>query len=327
MSPVSVYYPPSNDPFPTSTRNIVDLAGTHGTPVETAIGALTANSIATQPRNVVDGRATIEYRIVEGAAEGALLPWTDAIVQANAATLDDGTNEVLIKYDDGATVQYFPARSISVRDEPGFAWVTIDGMVRQPAWTVGITEIDSAYGLVHALPAGQTEQIGVWAATTLIPAATISMVTIAAATLTVDVAQSEDRGLASIVAGARDEIVQTIVSAQRRPKSESFDFDFGVTDAGAFDVRAEVNTALAATTPNATPPVDWDAGVLSMTMTPLGGDVTVSKNRISTVWPAGVTKDVSADNGGEEVIRDLVATVASGDPAVTLKVTVQRRIV
>lgn len=319
MSPVSATRPVKGN-TPTATIAVIDPNGTPtvGSPIST--GSIAADSVAAQNRQLSDGIETMEFRSLPGVNEGVLGAWADTVAEAMALTTP--TNEVLLKYTADATTVYYPMQAITVVDEPGYVFLTIDGGAVQPAWTVGVTEADSAYAFISNA-AGDDGQQNQWGNENTIPAATLELIIVEAETITAEVAQVQDLAVAEAIAAA-DRKADVRAARRRRSKTQSWGFDVTVDDSVAsVDLRQVINDVL-----NTTDyvPIDWDAGVVGVHITLEGGNVTFLRNGLPQFRVDGSTLAIAAPPDGEEVIDQLEVSVASGDPEVTLDIQLQRRI-
>jgi hypothetical protein len=303
MSPVSAYVPPASSSS-TVTAPLIDPAGTPTVGTETVVATVPAGVVSTQYLDIVDGRVSNQFLLIDGQDETDMAAWPSAVRQAINAQTE--ANEVLLAVtvdpSGSPTVNYFPIRGVTVEDQPNMVTVVWDTTVVQRPWSVGVAEVDSAFAALRTQDTLASEQTALWGNESGNPEVQLGFLIVEAATVPGDVTLVQDSGLRQVVADGFQSLETAVLTGDQPGRTLPFAGQV-VIDSSPKDVRAAIEAEILAA--DMGQKVDWNGNVVGLSFVALGPlDLTI--NGVTDALVAGESLTIAAQPSTRDVYQSIV---------------------
>lgn len=310
MSPVSAYIPPSAEAASTAAAALIDPAGTPTVGAEAVVTTIPAGVVSTQYLDIVDGRVSNQFLLIDGQDETDMAAWAIAVREAINAQTE--VNEVLlvVTVDPSGTPQtnYFPIRGVTVEDQPNMVTVVWDTTVRQRGWSVGVAEVDSAFAALRTQDVLASEQTALWGTEFGNPEVQLGYIIVEAALMPGDVTLTRDEPVRQALEDGFASL-ETAVLTGVQP-GRTLPFAGQVTLAGSpFDLRTEIAAQVLAA--DGGHKVDWSGNVVGLSIV-AKDPVDLTLNGITSQMVAGESITIASQPSTRDVYSSLVVEGANG---------------
>lgn len=308
MSPVSAYVPPASSS--TVTAPLIDPAGTPTVGTETVVATVPAGVVSTQYLDIVDGRVSNQFLLIDGQDETDMAAWPIAVRQAINAQTE--ANEVLLAVtvdpSGSPTVNYFPIRGVTVEDQPNMVTVVWDTTVVQRPWSVGVAEVDSAFAALRTQDTLASEQTALWGNESGSPEVQLGYVIVEAALVPGDVTLTRDEPVRQALEDGFASL-ETAVLTGVQP-GRTMPFSGQVTLASSpFDLRTEIAAQVLAA--DGGHKVDWNGNVVGLSIL-AKAPVTLGLNGITSQMVAGESITIASQPNTRDVYNSIIVEGANG---------------